>query len=245
MQHTGFGAALQGSRTRVRYGRSRAGGRADRRGDATPCSFADTRPRHGAGVGCLDCNAGQPIAGILARRAPAPRRMQQCEEDCAIGSVARLRLPSTALLCHRPGRPSRHAARPVAVPNGAPSNPAAADPALAQPASRGTLTGIRASSRAPKAECVRNRTFLTASAKVTKWRNVLVLADEPSGNFPPNRDVRTLHCGTIRADAPAGSGAPCSDIRGASPERTLAHRLESTCGPSLMVGVRNGVTPMR
>lgn len=116
-------------------------------------------PRHGAGVGCLDCNAGQPIAGIIARRAPAPRRMQQCEEDCAIGSVARLRLPSTALLCHRPGRPSRHAARPVAVPNGAPSNPAAADPALAQAASRGTLTGIRASSRAPKAECVRNRTF--------------------------------------------------------------------------------------
>lgn len=142
-------------------------------------------PRHGAGVGCLDCDAGQPIAGIIARRAPLPRRMQQCEEDCAIGSVARLRLPSTALLCHRPGRPSRHAARPVAVPNGAPSNPAAADPALAQAASRGTLTGIRASSRAPKAECVRNLTFLTASAKVTKWRYLLVPINATNGDIPP------------------------------------------------------------
>lgn len=114
------------------------------------------------------------FAGIIAGRAPAPRRMQQCEEDCAIGSVARLRLPSAALLCHRPDRPSRHAARPVAVPNGAPSNPAAADPALARAASRGHAYGFRASLRGPKAECVRNRTFLTASAKVTKWRSLLV-----------------------------------------------------------------------
>ena len=126
------------------------------------------------------------FAGIIAGRAPAPRRMQQCEEDCAIGSVARLRLPSAALLCHRPDRPSRHAARPVAVPNGAPSNPAAADPALARAASRGHAYGFRASLRGPKAECVRNRTFLTASAKVTKWRSLLVPTDETNSAFHPS-----------------------------------------------------------
>jgi hypothetical protein len=159
-------------------------------------------PRHGAGVGCLDCDAGQPIAGIIARRAPAPRRMQQCEEDCAIGSVARLRLPSTALLCHRPGRPSRHAARPVAVPNGAPSNPAAADPALARAASRGHAYGFRASLRGPKAECVRNRTFLTASAKVKKWRFLSVQIDDSNASFPPRPDLAEPHQAILSRNAP-------------------------------------------
>ncbi|PAQ09043.1 hypothetical protein CIT26_14115 [Mesorhizobium temperatum] len=37
--------------------------------------------------------------------------------------------------------------------------------------------------------CLRLRTLADVALNFRKWRNVLVLADEPSGNFPPNRDV--------------------------------------------------------
>ncbi|TCU22504.1 hypothetical protein EV130_109301 [Rhizobium azibense] len=66
---------------------------------------------------------------------------------------------------------------------------------------------------------------LPATSKWQQWRNVLVLADEPNGNFPPEGDL-----GIVTYEVSFGPTADVSRVFALSNSMALARPPGSACG---------------